>query len=91
MTHRKQVTVKAENGLHLRIATGIAKAAGSCDARLTLTSDGRRHADACSVLQMLMLEAQHGTSITIEADGREAELLIERVAALLEFEDGAGI
>lgn len=85
----REVVVKTEHGLHLRVAGQIVKLAGEHDCRVKLSCDGCRHADACSVMQLLMLGAARGAHVSVQADGPDEEAVVERLTDL--FQDGAGI
>ena len=54
----RQLTLNDANGLHLRVAGAIAQVALTHNARVTVSCEGcRLAADACSILQLLMMGA----------------------------------
>jgi phosphocarrier protein len=70
-------------GLHARPAAQFVKTASRFRSRITLDRDGRT-ADAKSILAVLGLQASKGTSVTVRAEGEDAETA---VAALRELVD----
>ena len=68
---RQSVTVKLEEGLHLRPYSLIAQAVRDldCDVRI---SNGEFTVDAVNVLDLMTLNANHGTVLQLEATGVEA-------------------
>jgi phosphocarrier protein HPr len=86
--HRATVTIKNSLGLHLRPASQLVKLAsqyGKCE--VLLTKDGQT-INAKSIMGVIMLAAEQGSQIVIEAQGEGAE---EAVAALYQIiENGFG-
>ncbi len=79
--HKGTFVVLNDKGLHTRPSTELAKCAGRFKSTIRLRH--RQHmADAKSVLSILMLAASHGTSITVEADGSDAEEAVETLLKL---------
>ena len=75
----KKVTVKNKQGLHARPAAIFVQIANKFDARITVRHD-EEEVNGKSIMGILMLGAERGTQIIIQADGEDAE------AALLELE-----
>jgi phosphocarrier protein HPr len=75
-----EVTITDEVGLHARPAARFVKTAMRFDADISV-ANGDRRADAKSLVQVLQLEANRGTTVTIDADGDDAD---EALAALEE-------
>lgn len=86
---KKSVTVRCRQGLHLRVASTIAKIAQASAATVHVNCDGCPRANACSVLQLLMLGATAGTTLEIEAEGPGEETLLSALTEV--FEEGGGI
>lgn len=86
---KRELIVNTQNGLHLRVAGEIVKLAKAHDCQLTLSCNGCPRANACSIMQLLTLEAVHGTKLVAQAEGPEAELVFEKLSDILS--DGAGI
>lgn len=69
------VTVMNENGIHLRLAGELVKAASKFDALITISKD-EHEIDAKSILGVAGLGAEFGAVLTIKAEGGdEAEAL----------------
>ncbi|MBM4310466.1 MAG: HPr family phosphocarrier protein [Deltaproteobacteria bacterium] len=83
------VTVQQEHGLHCREAARVVKAAQSHESRITIHCKGCPEADACSILELLMLGAVQGTCLEIEAGGIDEDAAIQSMADI--FEQGGGI
>jgi len=86
---KKELIVNTKNGLHLRVAGEIVKLAKSHDCQLSISCNGCPRANACSIMQLLTLEAVNGTRLEVQAEGPDAELVFEKLSELLS--DGAGI
>ncbi|MEI8140525.1 MAG: HPr family phosphocarrier protein [bacterium] len=85
----KELIVNSKNGIHLRVAGEIVKLAKSHDCKLSLSCNGCPRANACSIMQLLTLDAAKGSKLEASAEGPDAELVIEKLSDLLS--DGAGI
>ena len=76
---KKKITVKNEQGLHARPAALFVQIANKFDSRITV----RRHKEAVngkSIMGILTLGAEKGSSIWIEIEGEDAQ------RAMLELE-----
>lgn len=78
-------TVKIQNraGLHARPAAEFVKLAGRFEAEVRVSKKGLE-VDGKSIMGVLMLAAERGSSITIQADGSDAD---EAVSALTDLVD----
>jgi phosphotransferase system HPr (HPr) family protein len=85
---KKEVTVKANNGIHARPAAKIVEIAQQFDGKVTLCH-GCNKADGCSILQVLLLSAENGASVEVTVDGTDEEVTIDRIIDV--FENGGGI
>lgn len=74
-------------GLHARAAAAVSRVAGQYDARLTLVHGGLS-ADACSIMDLLLLVAPQGSRIEIRGEGPRADEAVEAVRRLVA--DGFG-
>ena len=81
--HRRTVTVINDQGLHFRPCQLIAMAAQQHSGSVVLAR-GSTRADAKSLLELLTLAAERGTSLELEATGTDAILVIEKVCELFE-------
>jgi phosphotransferase system HPr (HPr) family protein len=85
----KTVKIKNKNGLHLRVASEVVKICKKHNARVKLVCRGCDEADACSVIDLLLLAAGHGDKLTIKAEGRDAKAVLDEIHNY--FSDGGGI
>lgn len=85
----KELKIQSENGLHLRVAGEIVKLVKAHECQLSLSSDGCKHVNACSILQLLTLGATKGTKVEAHAEGRDADIVMAELSNILG--DGAGI
>jgi len=76
---KKKLIVKNKQGLHARPAALFVQVANKFDARITVRRDDEE-VNGKSIMGILMLGAEKGSSIVIEAEGDDAS------AALLELE-----
>lgn len=83
----KTVVLTNRMGLHARPSTQIATAASRFGADVTITKDDMT-VDAKSVLELLMLAAECGSELTIQADGPDAQATVQAIAALIESRFG---
>ena len=86
--HRATVVIPNSLGLHLRPASQLVKLASQFEGcEITLTKEGQT-INAKSIMGVIMLAAEQGSQITIQAEGDQSA---EAVAALVQMiEDGFG-
>lgn len=77
------VVIRNRKGLHSRASAAFAKCAERFDAEVRVTN-GTDSANGASILGLLMLAAEKGTTITITTEGQEADEAIEALVALVE-------
>ena len=65
---RKTVSVKNRKGLHMRPAEQLVRTASRFKSEVTLVKDDVP-VNGKSILGVMMLAAEHGSSITVEIDG----------------------
>ncbi|MBL7070100.1 MAG: HPr family phosphocarrier protein [Candidatus Omnitrophica bacterium] len=75
----KKITVKNKSGLHARPAALFVQVANKFDSRITVKND-TEEVNGKSIMGILMLGAEQGSEIIIEAEGHDAQ------AALVELE-----
>jgi phosphocarrier protein len=80
---RKEVEIKNKLGLHARPASLLVKLAGKFESEIQLAKDDTE-INAKSILGVMMLAAGPGQSITITADGSDAEEAVDAIASLIE-------
>lgn len=80
-----EATVQVTNrlGLHLRAASALAETARRFKAKVTVTADGG-HADARSVINLMMLGAAQGARLKLRAEGEDARPALDAVRRLIE-------
>lgn len=78
----RSVTITNKYGLHARPAMQLVEMASrfASDVRLVR---GEKIADAKSIMDVLMLAAEHGTDLVIKAEGDDAEQAIETLSDLV--------
>lgn len=84
----RTVQVRHADGLHVRPAELVAKAAMRFDSDVALIN-GSLRIDAKSILNVITLGAHQGTQLTIEATGDDAEAAVAALAELLESDFAA--
>ena len=85
----REVILENPHGLHMRVASEIVALVKKHGAKVSLSCRGCRHADGCSILQLLLLDATQGVPIHIEVDGPHEEQVVSSLCDL--FADGSGI
>ena len=79
----KEIVVRCESGLHNRQATYFVQKANEFDCSIWLES-GSRKMNAKSLLGIMSLGVVTGTTITLIADGSDAEAAVNALEALLQ-------
>ncbi|MCA3561192.1 MAG: HPr family phosphocarrier protein [Aestuariivirga sp.] len=79
----RELAIANQRGLHARASAKFVKCAEGFDAEITVTRDGMS-VPATSIMGLMMLGAAMGTSIMVEARGRQAEEALEALAQLVE-------
>jgi phosphocarrier protein len=77
------LTVYHQSGLHARPAALFVQAATQFGSDITVTH-GEREANAKSILNVLTLGVNQGASITLQAEGEDADQALEALKALIE-------
>jgi phosphocarrier protein HPr len=83
MTTRAEIRLTNDVGLHARPAAAFVKKAAGYASTIRVRRDDRE-ADAASLLQVLKLEAGHGATVVIEAEGEDEETAVAELVELLE-------
>jgi phosphotransferase system HPr (HPr) family protein len=78
----RTVVVTNPQGLHMRPAAAVAKAAQQFQSRVSIRF-GDKVVDGKSVFDMLLLAAECGAALELQADGSDAEAAVESVADVL--------
>ena len=82
MKASRLVEICNERGLHARASAKFVKTAASFDAEVRVSKDGQT-VDARSIMGLMMLAASPGCCIDIEAEGPEAERVLDALEALV--------
>ncbi len=79
-------------GIHARPATLLVQAAAKFTADIFLSKGDTRRINGKSIMGVMMLAAEHGSEVLVEAEGEDAAHAVESLAALLEsnFEEASG-
>lgn len=71
-----------QRGLHARASAAFAREASKFNAKVTVNYDGMT-ASAASIMDLLMLGARFGQTVTIEAEGVQAREALDAVCDLV--------
>ena len=83
----RQVTILNKNGLHARPAAEIVKTAAKYKAEITISRDDLE-VNGKSIMGVMMLAAEQGSTLRVKADGPDAEQAISAIADLVERKFG---
>jgi phosphocarrier protein HPr len=78
----REATIVNQEGLHARPAARIVRLASSFASEIELAKDGLE-VNGKSIMGVMMLAAECGSSIVIRAQGPDAELAVEALAELV--------
>jgi phosphocarrier protein HPr len=82
--HRARVIIKNPLGLHLRPASQLVKLASQFDnCEVSLTKDGQT-INAKSIMGVIMLAAEQGSELLIEATGPQSNEIVQALYAMVE-------
>jgi phosphocarrier protein len=79
----RQATIVNQEGLHARPAARIVRLASTFAAEIELAKDGLE-VNGKSIMGVMMLAAEYGSSITVRAKGTDAEQAVQALAELIE-------
>ncbi len=82
MTCEREVRIENRNGLHARPAAEIVKAASKFRSEVTISRDDME-VNGKSIMGVMMLAAEYGTTIWLRANGEDAEQAVDALAALV--------
>lgn len=83
---KKELIVKNKQGLHARPAAIFVQVANKFDSRITVRHDDEE-VNGKSIMGILMLGAEKGSLIVIEADGIDAEKALEELGRIISSEE----
>ena len=78
----RTVQIMNKNGLHARPAAEIVKLAAKFRSEITVTKDDL-DVNGKSIMGVMMLAAEHGSSITFRAEGPDADQALDALATLV--------
>jgi phosphocarrier protein HPr len=84
----RTVTVASANGLHARPASLFVQAVANSGLTVNLTK-GDKTLNAASILGVISLGVEHGDSVTLTAEGENAEAVLDELATILTTDQDA--
>jgi len=78
----RTVLIENKNGLHARPAAEIVKLAAKFRSDITIVKDDL-DVNGKSIMGVMMLAAEHGSSITLRAEGPDADQALDALATLV--------
>jgi len=85
-TVKKELVVRNKSGLHARPAALFVQIANKFDSRITVRRD-KEEVNGKSIMGILMLGAEKGSSIIIEVEGEDALLALEELEKIIISEE----
>jgi phosphotransferase system HPr (HPr) family protein len=83
---KKKLIVRNKQGLHARPAALFVQVANKFDSRISVSRDEEK-VNGKSIMGILMLGAEQGSEITIEAEGKDAESAVCELEKILNKEE----
>ncbi len=83
---KKQLTVENKSGLHARPAALFVQVANKFESRITVRRD-EEEVNGKSIMGILMLGAEKGSVIIIEAEGEDAQTALAELEKIVTNED----
>jgi phosphocarrier protein HPr len=83
---KKEIIVKNKQGLHARPAALFVQVANKFDSRISVRRDDEE-VNGKSIMGILMLGAEKGSLIVLEADGSDAEQALVELEKLINNEE----
>ena len=78
----RSVQITNKNGLHARPAAEIVKVSAKFQSEVTLVKDGME-VNGKSIMGVMMLAAECGSSLTLRAEGADADAALDALATLI--------
>lgn len=79
----REITIGSPHGLHMRVASRIAQLSKEHGTEISLLSGDNRTASGSSVLDMLTLGIQHGSTVRVTIEGPAEHLVADQISELL--------
>ena len=89
MAASAELTIVNKLGLHARASAKLTQVASGFKSDVWLTRNGRR-VNAKSIMGVMMLAAGRGATVTVEAEGVDAEAALAALRALIADRFGEG-
>jgi phosphocarrier protein HPr len=80
---KREVTIVNELGLHARPAAEFVRRAGGFRSEIWLVRHDGKKFSATSLIDVMRANLDQGAAATLEAEGTDAEVAVERLANLL--------
>lgn len=84
---QQQITVINKLGLHARASAKLTQTAGGFQSEIWLSHQGRR-VNAKSIMGVMMLAANQGTSLSVEIDGPDETAALHAIESLIDSRFG---
>lgn len=81
---QRTVAVASRVGLHARPASIFTQAVAASGVEVTIAKPGEEPVDASSILMVMALGVGNNDEVVIEADGPEADRVLDELVTLLE-------
>jgi phosphocarrier protein HPr len=81
---QRTVAVASSVGLHARPASIFTQAVAASGVDVTIAKPGEEPVDASSILMVMAMGVGHGEEVVLEADGPEADRVLDELVTLLE-------
>lgn len=81
---QRTVAVASSVGLHARPASIFTQAVAASGEDVTIAKPGEEPVDASSILMVMAMGVGHGEEVVLEADGPEADRVLDELVTLLE-------
>jgi phosphocarrier protein len=78
----RDFTISNRLGLHARPSAQLTQTASRFGAEVHIARNGRR-VNAKSIMGVMMLAAGQGTTVTVEAEGEDAEQAVQAIGELI--------
>ena len=82
MMIERAVQIVNRNGLHARPAAEVVKTAAKFKSEITIMRDDLE-VNGKSIMGVMMLAAEFGSTVTLRADGEDADHAVEQLAGLI--------
>ena len=78
----KEITIKSAQGLHARPAALFVQIANKYNSNVTISKSGEK-VNGKSIMGILTLGAENGSTVLVEVEGEDAESLLKELEGLL--------